>query len=686
MIPNDQISLRNQNPRKVPRRRLDIFQSLRSHLGLVAALFLVVGAVGGYMAYTTDRPVYVSEGEIQVARKYQRIVEADREFDLGSTRDYEIFRNEQVALLYKPEVLIDALKRAEQYDLPYWGVPDEPDRLKVERFENSIVAYTIPNSYRIKVELYAATPEIAQPLLSALMESFIEAHRREFGAGEDTRIEVVRSLLDKSDERIEELRSELRTLANELQVIDFQASPENPFQGELQESRQALAEARRDWTELDLSHQELLSATGSEEDLLILLAQGQASADDSPLAQALRNLLLEREEVQSSLLEMGPQHPGRPEAESRLKNLQPRIEDAMTRYTEAQVSESERNLRLAKSRVDTLDEEVGKLQTASAGFVEGFQRGIDLERQIADELPRNRQFRDRMAGFELEAESPGFVSVAREASEVDPNGQRNLKKKLALAILLALAVALGTPILIDLLDRKVHTTQDVELALGIPPAAWIPRSTRGPRKAFADAQVRRLAMLMDNEERRMSPHITLFTEIRNSAGLPDLIVASAKTLADLGREILVVDARQPADGNAAVRGTGFQGLLAGDGLKPERRDGWHYLPFGMPAHGGPVSLSAWNRIVRDTCRDFDMVLVVAPPLLVSPEAEYMSASADLVLVVAEAEKQTLGELYRAGQILARLRPAAVGSVLNGVKVFRNRGYYKELVRDTKQIA
>ena len=81
-----------------------------------------------------------------------------------------------------------------------------------------------------------------------------------------------------------------------------------------------------------------------------------------------------------------------------------------------------------------------------------------------------------------------------------------------------------------------------------------------------------------------------------------------------------------------------------------------------------------------------MVLIVVPPLLISPEAEYMVASADLVLIVAEAERQTLGELQRAGEILARLRPAAVGSVLNRVRVFRNRGYYKQMLRDTRWTA
>ncbi|MAW61602.1 MAG: hypothetical protein CMJ94_12310, partial [Planctomycetes bacterium] len=500
---------------------------------------------------------------------------------------------------------------------------------------------------------------------------------------------VVRDLLEKSDTFIRTKREELRQLATQLNVVDFSmGANDNPYQSELADARTALAEARRAESEMQLQHDDLIRSLTSEDDLLLLLAQSSEEVQRSPLAENLQLLLEERQELETSLATMGPQHPGRKEAESRLQNLGPRLTDAIERFTRAQSAESTRKLELAKARTESLNSEVQRLQTKLAAFVDDFQRGADLEREIEEELPRNRQLKERLAFFELEAESPGFVDIARTASEVDPNGESKLKRNLALALLFALMVACCVPILIDLLDRKVHTTRDVELALGIPPAAWIPRGTRGARKAFADAQVRRLAMLMDNEERRLAPHITLFTEVRNSDGTPELVTASAQTLADLGRRVLVIDARPPAPNQESqqLRGQGFQGLLAGDGLHTESRGAWDYLPYGASSHGRATSLSTWNRTVRDACRDYDMVLVVTAPLLVSPEAEYMAASADLVLVVAEAESQTLGELYRAGQILARLRPAAVGSVLNRVRVFRNRGYYKELVRESKRIA
>lgn len=693
MTSNYQISHRSEDSGTGSIRRIDILGSMRTHIALLMFLFLAIAGSGGYLAYVSDSPSYLSFAEIHVDRKYQRTLDTDRELDLANSRDYDIFRNEQVALLLTPTVLLDALERSGQYDSPYWATEGRPEREIVENLERSLIIGAIPNSYRIRIELYAANPEIPTPLLSALLDSFIEAHRSEFFFAEDRRPEIVRDLLSTSDELIKVKRDELRDLSNKLQVLDFSRAPRNPWEDELQDSRRALSLALREESERQLEHDSLLAALENEEDLLLLLAQGRTTADTSPLAQALSDLVMERRQAETSLEAMGPEHPGRGEAESRLTKLQPRVEKAMQRFTSARVAESERVLNVAKSRASSLGDDAENLSTRSSEYVRLYQRGIDLEREIEDELPLNRKLRDRLGFFELEAQSPGFVKVAREPSEVDPNGESKLKRNLFVVLFFALMLAIGIPLLIDILDKKVHTTRDVELALGIPPAAWFPHSSSRSsetKRLFSANQVRRLAMLMDNEDRRFSPHITLFSEVRPGEGMPQLVAESAQTLSEIGRRVLVIDARPKPDASentgTPVRGSGFRGLLAGDGLSPESRGSWDYLPYGEASHGHATSLSSWNRVVRESCKDYEMVLIVVPPLLISPEAEYMVASADLVLIVAEAERQTLGELQRAGEILARLRPAAVGSVLNRVRVFRNRGYYKQMLRDTRWTA
>jgi len=49
--------------------------------------------------------------------------------------------------------------------------------------------------------------------------------------------------------------------------------------------------------------------------------------------------------------------------------------------------------------------------------------------------------------------------------------------------------------------------------------------------------------------------------------------------------------------------------------------------------------------------------------------------------VVEAEKVFPGELRRAAQLLERLNPPVVGSILNRVKIYQGGGYFSKLVKE-----
>ncbi len=65
---------------------------------------------------------------------------------------------------------------------------------------------------------------------------------------------------------------------------------------------------------------------------------------------------------------------------------------------------------------------------------------------------------------------------------------------------------------------------------------------------------------------------------------------------------------------------------------------------------------------------FDVIVCDAPPLLLSADAEFLVRSADLVLLVVEAEVTTKAALSRAARRLESLRPKAVGVILNRVRL------------------
>lgn len=164
-----------------------------------------------------------------------------------------------------------------------------------------------------------------------------------------------------------------------------------------------------------------------------------------------------------------------------------------------------------------------------------------------------------------------------------------------------------------------------------------------------------------------------------------MVDAVAKELASIGRKILVVDAYPSLRRKETSYATpGFVGLLNGEGLHVLKRSGYDYLEFGNIGPGG-LSITGWDGILRVATSDYDMVLLCSGTILLSPEAEHMATASDLVVLVVEAEKQTRAEVRRAGDILAAIQPASVGSVLINVKVLTGHGYYAELARTQKAL-
>jgi capsular exopolysaccharide synthesis family protein len=93
--------------------------------------------------------------------------------------------------------------------------------------------------------------------------------------------------------------------------------------------------------------------------------------------------------------------------------------------------------------------------------------------------------------------------------------------------------------------------------------------------------------------------------------------------------------------------------------------GLRALPAG-PVLGDPVELLGTERAVT-VCRDAaddEVILVDSPPLLESPDAQLLLASADAVLLVVRAGQTTVRELEAAVQAIGEVTTAPLGVVLN----------------------
>ena len=96
-----------------------------------------------------------------------------------------------------------------------------------------------------------------------------------------------------------------------------------------------------------------------------------------------------------------------------------------------------------------------------------------------------------------------------------------------------------------------------------------------------------------------------------------------------------------------------------------------------------TALGLYGSIFADALRmrDSNVLLVSAPPLLLSSDAELLASEADITLLIVQAGQTTRKDLERAGRLLERLRVAGVGVIMTGVKVQRAGRLVRKDFRD-----
>jgi hypothetical protein len=665
---------------------VDLIKILRQHLGLSIFLLLLLGGAGGFLVHERDVVKYSTFAEVHVARNFQRMLQADREMELRNMQEYDTFRNEQIALMLRPDVLAEGLRRAGQLDAGVWGEPEFGRDGVLAGFAMALDISFLRNTYRISLELSGPDPEVLKPALDGLLSAFLDAHRAEFSFEQDKRPEILRESLAKQDAAISVKRAKLKSLAEELKVLDFQGGDANPWVTPLENARLALVEAERGASSLRLELAAEDSSANLDAELNMVLLGGAESVSVG-LAQIVGPLIERRGEIKSRLLKMNSGHAARLGLEQEVKSLEAQVADLLKRHIEASRVSKENKLQYAEASIEQLAKEVKDLGLSATNFVSAFQEGVVLETALAENLARRAELNSRLNFFEIETKSPSYVRVVQAATEVDPAGESKLIRNSVVVVFLAAILAFGLPLLLTLSDKRVHTTRDIEAVFGFPPAIWIPEPKKGAQMRLAQDQIRRFALALDRDQSQSHSRLIQFTEVKSGRGAENVVGSIAKALAGFGRKVLVVDAAAPRRSRTAASYStvGFLGLMAGKELEVTPKDGWDFLEYGNPMVEKGQVFRGWDDILRKATEDYDMVLIRADPLLGSPDAEQMASSVDLVVLMVEAETQTHGEIQRAGDVLASLHPAAVGTILHNAKIFRSHGYYRELLKEQKAL-
>jgi capsular exopolysaccharide synthesis family protein len=292
------------------------------------------------------------------------------------------------------------------------------------------------------------------------------------------------------------------------------------------------------------------------------------------------------------------------------------------------------------------------------------------------------------------------------ASPVSPRPLRDT----TVMIVIALIVGIGLVFLLDHLDDRITTPEDLARELPhIPVLASVPISVQGARRGS-----RRLSQHPRSLVSRTSTEAEVYRTLRTNvrfANLDDtrrvLMITSpsggegkstvtcnlAVALAESGQRVILVsaDLRRPTVGaffGIDESGKGLTTVLVGDAglgdcLEPVTLDRGHrlyVLPAGpLPPNPAELLESARMRtLVRELSdAEVDLVLIDSPPVLPVADSLAIAQAVDAVILLTAAAKTRSANLAEARRRLERVGATIIGAVLNGVP---DRGHQLQYYR------
>lgn len=671
-------------------RRLNPLLCLRRHKLLASAGFLLAAlAWAPFLLYVHSRTRYKAESLLLVSPVFAKNLTEDRELQLPR---FEEFVNQQIILVTREDVALDALERMGERRLS-WSKPGEGRREAAQRLAAALQVKRVPTTSYLSVSLEGNSPEGLAEALNSAVDAFLARAKEQPFYGLDARLDALTKQRAKVLEDITTKTDMLTGWAKKHEVSGFER---NPHAAALIELDRFIQEARRK----RLEGESKLAAAKAKQDFaekldISLEAREQLGADPE-LVQLKTALFTRKSELKAKLVGLTAEHPGRASSEKLIAEIDEeiargeaacleRIKTLLVQRRDGLIKEELQAARLeleqARRYEDSLIAEVGAISGKAAGFNEIYFGALNVQQDLERLRKQLNAIDDRLDQMRLETSAPGFVHLVGSAATPQEPEPPKTPKWGAMAVFSALGFAFLLPLGFDLLDRRVYAPSDVEGLLPNSAVLWIPER-RASTDAFARDQVRRLAIALDRELRLNHQSMFVVTPVRVPGGTLRLTLEVARELESIGRRALVVEANilEPDSRFAAERGRpGLVAALSGaarveDVVVPAAQGLPDRIPAGE-ANGRSLlpNASAIRALLDRLAYRYQVVLIDAPPLLTSSDAELLAGVADGSVLVAQSRKARMTDVTLAiGQLLRTGRPL-ISTVVNRVSTLTRSG-------------
>jgi capsular exopolysaccharide synthesis family protein len=675
-----------------------LLQRAKLGLGVAALVFIVVLA-----AFAMKTPTYTSVGSVVIDPKGQNIARADQQ--VGGLPPDTSAVDTEVEILRSPALAEAVVRKLMLYNDPefnpamaagFFGLAPanppiaNPDSRLIARVTKTVMDRTWVRraglTYVVQLGFTSASPQKSANITNAFMETYLSRQldqklgrvtraNRELGMS----LEKMRRDAEIAEARVQEYKN-----ANGLMSAQGATMAEQ----EVSTLNQQLAIARAETAE----KQARLAAA------VVQLRNGNGGADVGAAlgSETIRELRKREAELSVKLAQLKTdftdEYPEVKRTQAQLTDIRGQIQVEINRIMSSLRAEAS----AAAGRQASL---MGSRGAAQGGLVQNNQAMVGLVglQQRADAA---KAIYEAYLGRAKEVAAEGSLQQAdatinsRATAPTAPSSP-NMKLGAALAFLAALIAAGAAVLMAEFWDKHLRSRLDVERELGVPFAGVLPdfksvkpRGLRGaaaapaeylvshPFSGFAEAFRNLRAFLMIASRGEDAKLIAITSAVpREGKSLTSFCLA--RTLALSGSRVALVDCDLRQRGVSKLIGPREVGLVEVVQDKVPLAEALVHDPksncFILPAAGKSVPYDLFSNpdtdeVFRELARQFDYVILDAPPILGVADARIIAAKADRVLYIVQWNKTPLRAAQSAVDILQECGANVVGALLTKVNV------------------
>jgi len=684
----------------------DILAMLHRRLVLIVVLccFLTVLAVGGFVAWWTYYPGFTAESLIECISNVPEVGLNIQQIQLRQ-EEHERFVMSQAVALKSQSVLEEALKVAAVRETDWFKSIQQPEEHPILELDDALRVTPMRGTNFLRVRMTTRKREDPAVIVNEVVGRWYESVRRR--AAEEL---VAQRISDAQQERsdLQKDIAEKRRRVTDIVARLPAGAAQTPSDSILHQRVQTLT------TQVEELNKELLfvkqyrdyyNAPGA----VAPTAEDRAAVEADPQVALLANTLFQLEQQRAAdAAKFGAQHRTIRDANARIAAAEEKLAALRTEKLGERLQEMRETTNTSflntqnalLERRETLDEAEAALQDQDQ-LITNMKM---IEQEIDVYQTRERALDDYIleANRIVRQQSAVNINIAQPAT--DPLVQSTPSIwVLPLGIFLAIALAVGFGLFLELLDKSVKTPQQILRYVSVAVLGVVPHTDDEevaidkPETALRDApqsitaeSFRRIRTNL----RYCSPpdrqRTLLITSPRVDDGKTTVACNIALACAFDGMRVLLIDGsiRRPGLHHAfdQIGETGLSNILIGDASLESAVVNTDVATLDVlgagPVSPSPVELlgsEGFRRLLAEAAQRYDKILLDTAPVLLTADALVTAPVVDGVVLVVRAAANSKGAVQRACSLLTDVNAHMLGIVLNAAQVTRG-GYFREQFR------